>query len=228
MKLIGLIALVSACIIAPGLRAQEKTLKLQFLAFPKQMRPQPVELLIGEGKTIEVQTPGHELSPEYEVPALSAIVVGKTVVNEEGEQSFEVYGQAKSLGSGTQIILLMRKGKENEDGFAVLPINADLSSFKGASFLVINASTMNVAGKIGDTEFALKPSQQRLIKPKPSHDGNLCQVTFFYQRDDRWKKFRDTRWPSNDNYRSFVFFFQDPETGRLGVAPVVDMVRRGS
>lgn len=224
MKRIGLIAVFSALVISPGAQGQDKTLKLKFLAFPKQLRPQPVELLIGEGKTIEVQTPGHELSPEYEVPALSTIAVGKTVINDEGEPAFDVYGRAKSLGSGSQIILLMRKGKENEDGFAVIPVNAEASNFKGASFLLINASKLNVGGKIGDTEFGLKPSQQRLIRPKPSHKGRLCQVTFFYQREESWKKFRDTRWPSNEKYRSLVFFFQDPETGRLGVAPVVEML----
>ncbi|MCH7228725.1 hypothetical protein [Haloferula sp. A504] len=226
MKPIGLLTLVIMAVLRPDVLAQDKVLKLQFLAFPKQMRPQPVELLIGEGKTIEVQTPGHELSPEYEVPALATIAVGKTVVNEEGEPAFEVYGQAKSLGTRSQIVLLMRKGKENKDGFAVLPVNADLSNFKGASFLLINASTLNVGGMIGDTEFGLKPSQQKMIKPKPTHDGGLCQATFFYQREGDWKKFRDTRWPSNDNYRSLVFFFQDPETGRLGIAPVVDMLDR--
>ncbi len=197
---------------------------VQFLAFPKQIRPEPVELLIGEQKTMEVQIPGNELSPAYEVPKLESIVVGKTTMNEKNQPVFEVYGQAKSLGAAKQIILLMRKGKENRDGFVVIPINGDLGDFGGGSYLFINASNLNVGGVIGDSKFALKPSQRKLLKPKPDFPDGICQVTLAYQREDKWKTFKDTRWSASEAYRTLVFFYQNPENGRLGVAPVVDML----
>jgi len=202
--------------------AQKTT--LQFLAFPKQLRPEPVELLIGDDKTIEVQTPGNELSPAYEVPVLDSIVVGKSTTNDKGEPVFEVYGKAKSLGTSKQIILLMRKGKETRDGFVVLPINGDLGNFGGGSYLFINASALNVGGIIGDSKFALKPGQRNLLKPTPNFADEICQVTLAYQREDDWKTFKDTRWSANKAYRSLVFFYQNPQTGRLGVAPVVDIL----
>lgn len=218
-----LLAFAITSILMTGAHAQDKT-SLRFLAFPKKIPPVPVELVIGENKTIEVQIPGNELSPAYKVPPLESIVVGKTTVNGEGKAVFDVYGKAKSIGTSKQIILLIRKGDENSDGFVVLPIDGELASFRGGSYFFINASRLNVAGVIGDSKFALKPGQQHLLKPTANYEGDICQVTFAYQRDDKWKTFKDTRWPTNKRYRSLVFFHQDPASGRLGVSPIIDML----
>lgn len=218
-----LIAFAIASVWMTGAHAQEK-ISLQFLAFPKKIPPVPVELIVGENKTIEVQIPGNELSPEYKVPPLESIVVGKTSVNAEGKPVFEAYGKAKSIGTSKQIILLIRKGKENSDGFVVLPINGELANFTGGSYFFINASSLNVAGVIGDSKFALEPGQRHMLKPTPNFEGDICQVTFAYKREDKWKTFKDTRWPTNKRYRSLVFFHQDPESGRLGVSPIIDML----
>lgn len=208
----------------PCAAQDEPKVSLQFLAFPKQLRPEPVELVVGEKKTIDVETPGNELSPTYEVPRLDTIVVGKTIQNEEGEDVFQVYGSANSIAASKQIILLFRKGKNNSDGFVVMPINGELTNFGGGSYIFINASKLNVGVVIGDKKFALKPNQRRMLSPQPDHDNGICQVTLSYQREDKWKTFKDTRWPANDRYRSLIFFYQDPESGRLGVSPIVDML----
>jgi hypothetical protein len=216
--------LVTSFILMGGVLAQEGNIFLQFLAFPKKMLPEPIELVVGEGKTIEVDTPGNELSSAYKVSPLGLIVVGKTTVNEEGETVFQEYGKAKAISASKQIILLIRKGKEDSDGFVVIPINAEQTNFGGGRFLFINASSLNVGGVIGDSKFALKPGQQKLVTPKPDHPDGICQVTLSYQREDKWKTFKDTRWSANESYRTLVFFHQDPETGRLGVSPVVDIL----
>jgi hypothetical protein len=206
-----------------GTHAQDKR-SIRVLAFPKQMRPEPVELVIGKNKTIQIDTPGNELSQPYEIPPLESIVVGETVTDEEGKPNFVVLGRAKALASPKQIVLLLRKGRENRDGFVVLPLNGDLKNFDGGSYLFINASKLNVGGIIGSSKFALKPGQRRLLTPEADHEGGVCQVSLSYERDDTWKVFHDTRWPTNKRYRSLIFFHQDPKTGRLGVAPIVDML----
>lgn len=204
--------------------AQEE-ISLQFLSFPQTEQLEPVELVVGEGQTIKVDIPGNELSRPYKVPSLATIVVGKTNENVEKPEDppFQVYGQAKAMNVPKQIILLIRKGLQNSDGFVVMPINAENLKFPGGSFLFINASNMNIGGSIGDKQFALRPGQQSLIKPKPDHPNNICQVTLSYKREEDWKTFYDTRWPSNEKYRSLVFFYQDPDSGRLGIVPIVDM-----
>lgn len=78
--------------------AQEgENVTLQFLSFPKSLDPKPVELLIGEGKTLEVEIPTNELSKTYQVKRLGTWAVGKSGVGEDGKPTFTVFGQAKRL-----------------------------------------------------------------------------------------------------------------------------------
>lgn len=203
---------------------EEKPVYLQFLAFPQQERPKPIQLLIGEDKTIPIETPGNELSPAYKVKGLSTIVVGIMAMNEKKEPVFQVLGKAAALTSSKQIVLLMRRGDKDEDGFAVIPVDGDLGKFAGGNYFFINASKLAVGGKIGDKSFALKPGQKGLIEPAASHAGGGCQVTLSYQREEKWKTFYDTRWSVNKRFRTLVFFYQDPESGSLGVAPIVEML----
>jgi hypothetical protein len=217
LPLLSALLLVSAT-------AQEKQTKLRFLGFPQTENPEPVELLIGENKTIEVNTPGNELSQSYTVPPLSSIVVGKTVRNEKNDNVFQIYGSTKALAADEQIILLLRKGEKNSDGFEVIPVDGGQANFTGASYLFINTSKLSVGGFIGDKKFALKAGKSKIVKPKPNHKDGICQVTLSYLRGEKWKTFYDTRWPANDKFRSIVFFYQHPKTGRLGIAPIVDVL----
>jgi hypothetical protein len=208
----------------PSTAQEEGKVALQFLAFPKQLRPQPVELVVGENKTIEIQTPGNELSPTYEMPRTGTIEVGKTVENEAGEKVFQLYGRSKMISASNQIVLLLRKGEKNSDGFVILPIDGELSEFNGGSYIFINASKINIAGKIGDKRFSLGPGKREMVQPNASHPGGACQVTLAYQREDKWKVFKDTRWTANKRYRSLIFFHQDPVSQRLSVSPIIDML----
>lgn len=204
--------------------AQEGSTRVQFLAFPHQSDPEPLELLVGEHQSMKIHTPGNVLSQPYTVPALSAFVVGKMTRSAENKDVFEKYGSGTALPAKKQIVLLLRKGENQKDGFVVIPVDAMETNFKAASYLFINASNYSVGAVIGDQKFALKPTQRKLVQPKPNHQDDICQVTFSYLLGERWKTVYDTRWPANDKFRSIVFFFQNPETGRLGIAPIMDVL----
>jgi hypothetical protein len=200
-------------------------ISLRFLAFPPQNSPEPIELLVGENKTMTIDIPGNELSRAYKLKGLTSIVVGLTMENAEKEKVFQVLGQAPALSSSQQIVLLLRKGDRNSDGFTVIPIEGDLAKFKGGNFYFFNVSKLTVGGKIGDKIFALKPGQNRLLEPSATHADDGCQVTLSYQRPDKWKTFYDTRWTTDKRIRCLVFFFQDPESQRLSVAPIMEILR---
>ncbi|MFM7182851.1 MAG: hypothetical protein ACKO2G_15495 [Verrucomicrobiales bacterium] len=206
--------------------AQDATVSMRFLAFPAKAEPEPVELVVGEGKTIKVDTPGNELSQPYKVANPAVIAVGQTGVGSDGKPAFNTYGKATGISAKEQIVLLLRKGEANSDGFVVLPLSADLDSFGGAHFLFINASNLEVGGRIGDKTIQLKPGQRTMLKPTPDFTDDICQVSLAYMRDNKWKMFFDTRWPANDQSRAIVFFYQNPQTGRLGIAPITDIVAR--
>lgn len=208
--------------------AQDAKIAMRFLAFPAHARPEAVELIISSKETIEINTPGHRMSKTYSVPALSQIIVGKSGVDEAGNPKFDVYGKAKALPAKEQIVLLLRKGKDNSAGFVVLPINAQNNDFPGGSFMFINASGSQCAGVIGDKKFALKPGQQKLLTPKPNFDGDVCQVSLSYLRKEkqamRWKLFLDGRWSTDKDMRTVAFFYQHPKTGKISIAPVIEII----
>lgn len=206
----------------------QETMSLQFLAIPRQIRPEPVEVVIGQNETIQVHTPGNELSQPYQVPKMDSIVLGKSSADEDGAAKFDVYGRARLLDERKQIILLLRRGPTNEDGFSVIPISGEMKDFKGGSYFLLNASPTKIAGQIGDKRFEIEPGNKIMINPSATHEGGAAQTTFAYKRDDEWKVFRDTRWSVNPAYRSMVFFFQNPSTSKLAVTPVVDMLPYGT
>lgn len=211
-------------LMAPMVSAQEATVRMRFLAFPAVPEPEPVELVVGEGQTIKVDTPGNEMTAPYTVPKLGTIMVGKSGVNDQGKPFFQTYGQAAAIAAKDQIVLLLRKGDTNSDGFIVLPINGELGTFGGAHFYFINTSSFKIGGRIGDKTLQMNPGQRTMLKPAPDFPGGICQVSLAYLRDNEWKMFFDTRWPANEKTRALVFFYQNPKTGRLGIAPITDII----
>jgi hypothetical protein len=214
-----------AIIVFPFTRAMaEGEVSLQFLSFPHQLEREPIELVIGEEETLSIEIPSNELSPFYKVKRLASIVVGIKTVNEKGQSAFQVLGKAASLASSNQIIVLMRKGEHNSDGFVVLPIDSDQKDFPGGNYLFINASKELLAGKIGDKNLQLTPGEREMLKPGASHEGGGCQVTLFYKKGEKSQIFFDTRWSVSPRYRSLVFIYPSPTSGNLSVSLIVDIL----
>lgn len=207
------------------LRAQEEEkVAVQFLSFPKAIDPKPVELLVGENKTIEVKIPTNEFSEVYHVKRMENWAVGKIETGKDNKPAFTVYGGAKSLAAPSQLILLVRKGQENSEGMVVIPIDNQLTNFGGGQFLFVNAASLDVAGQLGDSKFVVKPGKFAIIKPKPQTDESksLVHATLYYRKDDVVKPFFSSTWPVNNRARTMVFFYEDPSTGHLSLHSIRD------
>jgi hypothetical protein len=200
---------------------------LQFVSFPKSIDPKPVELLLGEGKTLEVKIPTNALSGEYKVKRLDQWVFGKSTVKENDKISFETYGQAHALGSPKQIILLVRKGAENADGMEIIPIENNAENFGGGIFFFMNAATVDIAGIIGDKKFALKPGKFTTVTPKikkPNPESKTIQTQLFFRKNHEPKPFFSSIWPLDEKARSMIFFYHDPHTKRLRMHTIRDFL----
>jgi len=196
--------------------AAQESVTLQFLSFPKSLDPQPVELIVGEGKTIEVEIPTNALSQPYEVDRQASWIVGKTEIDSDGSPVFEVYGQARSLAVSSQIILLIREGENNADGMRVMPINNDIANFGGGKFLFMNAAKVDIAGEVGNVQFALRPGTFSIIQPQPDNEnGRNFHAMFYFRKDDEARPFFSSRWPISDQARGLIFFYHDPTTNHL-------------
>ena len=208
--------------------AQSDTVQLRFVSFPKAANPEPIELLVGEEKTIEVEIPTNSISKVYEVPRLSEWVLGKSSKNEENEFVFEVYGKAVAMNAAEQIVLVFRKGGDNASGLDLTPMRVDDRGLGGGKYLVLNASKVEIAGSIGTGKFQLKPKEHGLIGPKPTKTSGTRKYAFakfYYRSGEEVQPFFSSTWRFNDKARSLVFFYHDPGTNHLRVHTIRSFVR---
>lgn len=219
------LALISNCLLSPlpCMAQAETSVTLKFLSFPSIDSPTPVELLVGEGKTLKVEIPTNELSVPYQVKSQSAWVIGETVKGKDDKPAFTVFGQAPSPASNDQLILLIRKGKSNADGFTVVPINSVKTEFGGGKFLFVNAASVDIAGVVGTEKFMIKPGTHSIIQPKgDAKNKTLCQTEIFFNKDNQAKPFFSSTWPLSDDARGLIFFYHDSETKRLRLHSIRD------
>ena len=159
------------CLLLAGLAqpASGET-ELRFVAFPKLMDAKPVELVIGEGETLPVELSTNSISPAYKVPQLKRWVLGKSSVDDKGKEGFTVYGEAPSIDSPKQLVLVLRKGAEDSDGLELIPLDHRTSNFGGGEYFLMNATKADIAGSIGTGKFSLKPDSHALIAPDPTKE----------------------------------------------------------
>lgn len=219
------LALISTCFLSPlpGMAQAETSVTLKFLSFPSIESPTPVELVVGEGKTIKVEIPTNELSAPYKIKSQSTWVIGETVKAKDDKPAFTVFGQAPAPAASDQLILLIRKGKSNADGFDVIPINSLKTEFSGGKFLFVNAAAVDIAGVVGTEKFVIKPGTHAIIQPKgDAKDKTLCQTEIYFNKDNQAKPFFSSTWPLSDDARALIFFYHDPETKRLRLHTIRD------
>lgn len=228
MQLTNTLSLIVFLITPFIVNAQEKQVSLQFVCFPMTNDPQPVNLLIGEGKTIPVELPCNNLSPVYKVPALSTWVLGKPAVGADGKPVFEAYGQTPSTGSDNQMILVIRKGKEEKDGFEMVAFDSGAKGFGGGKYLFLNGAKVDVAGDAGGTRFVLKPQKHTLIAPSPSEikeERKYLYITLYFRKGEEATPFYTSTWRFSEKARTLVFFYHDPHDSRLRTHSIRDYLQ---
>lgn len=213
-------------VLLPPCTAQEAKVELQLLTFPKTMEILSVELLLGDGKTREIEVSSNELSPVLVVPRVESWVFGKTVQVEGQNPSFKTFGQARAIAAEKQIVLLIRNGREMAEGLEVRPIAGDKSNFGGGGFLFVNAAKVDIAGEAGGEKFAIKPGRHAVVKPKLDGDGGLIHAMFYFRMEDQPRPFFSSKWPVSDRTRGLIFFYHDPDTQRLRLHTIRNFIEQ--
>ena len=209
--------------------AQQEQVTLQFVTFPKWTTREPIQMVTGEGETIEFIAPSNSFSKPYQVPKLSKWVFGRVTQNEKGESEFDHYGEGQSLNAKSQLILLIRTGKEPKDGLKVIALDSQLNEFGGGCFFYYNASTFDIGGMMGKTKFVLKPKEYEIITPKPDDievKGGLSfvQAVHLYRKEEVQNPFFNSSWHVNPKARSMIFFYQDNDAKRLKMHTIQDFL----
>lgn len=206
----------------PLVGQENSKVSLRFLTFPKIAEPLDIELRLADGKTLAISAPSNELSEPVAVGALGEWSVGKTIETPDGKPGFKEYGRAKAVASPQQLLLLLRKGSSPSDGLNLVAIDGRLDAFGGGKFLFLNASTVEIAGEVGNRKFLVKPGQHHIIKP--AADQGLVSAAFYFRKDEDARAFFSSRWPTGDHTRGMVFFYHDPESKHIRIHSIRDFL----
>ena len=226
--LIHPIAFLSLCLFSLTCFAQDDQVQLQFVSFPKLSKAEPVELLIGNGETMNIELPTNCLSPVYKVTRLKQWVLGKSSTGEEGEFIFETYGKAASFATAKQLILVIRKGINDSDGFELILMNNQHSKFGGGEYFFMNAAKVDIAVKIGDIKFSLKPRSHKLVQPNPSKVKGKRKYLYTYlhfRKGTEAIPFYESTWRFSKKARCMVFLYHDPHTNQLRTHTIRDYIQ---
>jgi hypothetical protein len=225
--LIALSALILFCPLAENCFAQQnEKVKLRFVTFPPRQDWAEMELKVGEEKTIDIEVPSNELSKTYRITPSRILLLGKTVAAKANEDGFKVYARVELLPASSQIILLKSKGEALADGFEARAIDATSTKFGGGKLLFVNTASVAIAGVVGGEKFALKPNASSLLRPQANKGKDLYQVTFAYQKKEKWQVFSDTRWPISEKHRGLIFFVEDSDTKKLSLFAIRDSLKK--
>ncbi len=197
---------------------------LRFLSFPKAMEPVKVELRLAEDKTVAIEAPSNEFSKPLSVVPTGVWAVGETVQDPEGKPVFKEYGRTTAPAAPRQMLLLVRKGKENTDGFDLIALDGSVEAFGRGKFLFLNAAKVDIAGNVGEEKFLVKPGQNMIIEPTLKDGKDLAHAMFYFRKDNEARPFFSSRWPIGGQARCLVFFYHDPITMHLRMHTVRDFL----
>lgn len=197
--------------------AQTRMVNVHFLYIPEENNSEPLDLLLGDEDTIQVELPTNSVSKNYQVPALAEWTLGKATVD-KGKFNFETYGKAKSLSSSVQLIIVSRKSEDDGGGLVLIPVDYSQSTYDGGMYYFVNLSDVDIEGTIGKSEFSLEPNKFSLIAPEPDKvngDHKYCFAKFSYKKEDAMQPFLSSTWRFNERARTLVLYYRDPQSKSL-------------
>ena len=203
--------------------SQDDTVSLRILAFPRIADDSPVELLVGD-RTIPIKLASNRLSDPYKVAAQSAWNFGIKDTGDDGKPSFKSYGSGTAKDTQQQIVVLLRRGLKNSDGFRVLSYADGPRHFKERQIMFLNLALENVAGEVGGEKFALKPAQNTVISPKADQGKDLCHAKLLLERKGKWRPFMESNWPLKPDTRGLIFLYTDPKSSKVRLHTIRDFL----
>ena len=201
-----------------------RTVTVQFISLPKIADAEPIELLVAEDKYITIDAPCQDISKPYRVDKCKQWKVGKYKDADDGTLKFIEYGSVKALDTRHQLVILIRKGETNAEGFEVIVTGCGIAKFGGGSFLLVNGSDNDVAAKLGDEECTISPGKQSIVKPEIKNGTHTCHAMFSYRKNDKMKPFFSSKWQVNSHARGLICFYTDSKTGSLKMHTIRDFL----
>ncbi len=175
--------------------------QVRFLAEEAPEQLGQVALFSGKDKSEGITLPTNQLSPPVNVSGRGLVL--KTLEKEIPLCPITL----PENGSAFAVILVVAKPA----GFRPIVVRTDDPNFKAGDVYFINRSEKTILGKLGTTPLSLKPGESAKNRPTGAVDNTYYDIAFATRDDAGDKVISSTRWPIDENLRSYLFFFTNSE-----------------
>lgn len=210
-----LLLCVLAAALLPAAAQSKSGPKVRFLAERAPQEIGKVLLAVKEVKSAPFDLPVNHLSERQSPPA----------------RVFAVWSTAKNVSLAT--VTLPENGDEfivllvpsTTGGYSPVVISAADPQFRPGDIYFYNHADKTVLGYVGTAKFVLEPAKGRTLRPEgPSGDGNFYNIGLGVREADGDRPLSTSRWPVQKQMRMYVFFYLNPQTGRLDFRAVDEFI----
>jgi hypothetical protein len=210
-------------IATPSSAAADDQVDIKLLCFPKTADEPKIEMLVGPGEVEELKLQAHEFTLPTKVPRLPVWTFGKSGTDGEGNFTFTTYATFQPPASKRQLLVFIREGPENKDGFRITSL--DPKTLRGKHYHLTNLTKGPVAGTIGGQNFKLRPGGQTTVKPEADRGKNLCFASLSYLRNGKPRTFFSSNWKLRERSRALIFIYNPTGQQSPRMHSVIDPVR---
>jgi hypothetical protein len=207
------VALTIALTTLSQAQSSGKGAKVRFLAERVPAELGEVELAAQEIHSPPFKLPINNLSDPQEAPARAFSVVpqGKTT---------SLVDVALPEDGKNFIVMLVPASK----GYQAIVIADNDPNFKPGDVYFYNHANKSVLGYVGTAKFTLAPGKGMTLRPKGARAEGFYDVGFGVKEKEGNRAISTSRWPVEEQIRSYVFFFVNPSTQRLDFRAVDEFV----
>jgi hypothetical protein len=94
-------------------------------------------------------------------------------------------------------------------GYSPYIIRTDELSFKKGDCFFLNLSHKQIIGKLGTKDLSLEPGKSAIERPAGARKENYYDIAFASKEGDDTRILSTSRWPVDEQIRSYLFFYED-------------------
>lgn len=195
-----------------------RSLELRFLAIHRSITAAgELQLRAEKWQSAPFTIPSNHLSEPLPVPARALLL---TTPGDDPAKVHQLCRITLPEPGKRFVAALAPKGEQ----LVPFVLCVDDNSFRPGDVFLHNATTTQVGGKLGTAQFALNPGVGKVCRPQHPADAPFFEVELFHLKDGATRPLSITRWPVDKSNRSYVFFFTDPQSGRIDYRAVDEWV----
>jgi hypothetical protein len=182
-------------------KKSKSDIQVKFLAeaFPESLGK--VFLLFGESKSEDFVLPVNRLSSPIAVSTRTMVL---KLVDKEVSLCPVTLPEA---GKSFAVVLVTAKPA----GFMPIVVRTDDPGFRAGDVYFINRSEKTILGKLGTTPLVLKAGETTKSRPSGAVDNTYYDIAFAIREKSGDKLINSSRWPIDNDLRSYLFFFTNAQ-----------------